>query len=98
MSPYIFFVIISTKLLIFYEIAFLDGFDADILNKISNACKYVSANKNALYTVKIAREIHSNTKRYLPVSTCRYKKALLFAHRMDFRQIVSFPESNGFNV
>lgn len=74
-SPYIFFAIISAKLLVFREVAFLDAFDADISNKISNTCKYVSA-KNALHTVKIAREIHSNTKRYLPVSTCRYKKAL----------------------
>lgn len=53
MSPYIFLAIISAKLLAFHQIVFLDSFDGDISNKISNACKYVSADKNALYTLKL---------------------------------------------
>ena len=67
MSPYIFLTIISTKLLAFYVVVFLDGFDIlDILNKISNACKYVSADKNMLYTLKLPER---DTFKYKAIST-----------------------------
>lgn len=99
MSPYILLAIISAKLLAFHEIVFLDGFDADISNKISNACKYVSADKNALYTLKLPER---DTFKYKAISTrvnvSLQKDFILFARRMDFRQIVSFLESNALNI